>query len=158
MKKDRKKAKINAKKNRKKSELDNHNTIGYLDDLNHICKLGRINPSTRDWIETNMLRLREVANVYEVDFASYLIKKKVKFIHQAPFILSGKIYFADFYLPDKNVIIEIDGSYHNGIFQSEKDKFRDECFNGNKIKVIRIPNSAVNNEKDLNILLNGLKK
>lgn len=65
-----------AKTNGNRSKLVNHNTIGYLDDLNHICKLGRISSSTRDWIETNMLRLRETANSYEIDFAAYLMNKK----------------------------------------------------------------------------------
>lgn len=147
-----------AKTNGNRSKLINHNTLGYLDDLNHICKLGKISPSKRDWIETNMLRLRDTANAYEIDFASYLMNKKIDFIHQAPFILSGKIYFADFYLPKKNIIIELDGQYHSGMAQTEKDRFRDECFNGNKIKVIRIPNATVYNENDLRILLNGIVK
>lgn len=137
------KAKNRAKTNGNRSKLINHNTLGYLDDLFHICKLGKISESKRAWIETNMLRLRESANMYEIDFASYLMNKGIKFIHQAPFILSGKIYFADFFLPEKHAIIEIDGDYHNGILQSEKDKYRDECFNGHRLKVIRIPNNAV---------------
>ena len=147
-----------AKTNGNRSKLVNHNTIGYLDGLNHICKLGRISSSTRDWIETNMLRLRETANSYEIDFAAYLMNKKIEFIHQAPFIFSGKIYFADFYLPKREAIIELDGQYHSGMAQSRKDRFRDECFNGNKIKVIRIPNAAVYNENDLRILLKGIVK
>lgn len=151
------KAKSKAKTNGNKSKLINHNTIGYLDDLTHICKLGRISESKRDWIETNMLRLRECANMYEIDFAAYLMNKGVNFIHQAPFILSGNIYFADFYLPEKHAIIELDGDYHNGIAQSQKDRFRDECFNGNKLKVVRIPNSAVYNEDALKIYLGTIK-
>lgn len=148
------KSKNKAKTDGNRSKLINYNTVGYLDDLAHICKLGKISESRRDWIETNMLRLRSCANMYEIEFASYLMKKGIKFIHQAPFILSGKIYFADFYLPDKHIIIEIDGDYHNGITQSEKDRFRDECFNGHKLKVIRIPNAAVYNNKDLSVFCN----
>lgn len=124
--------------------------------MSHICKLGKISESKRDWIETNMLRLKECANAYEIDFANYLMKKGIKFIHQAPFILSGKIYFADFYLPNNHAIIELDGDYHNGIAQSEKDRFRDECFNGHKLKVLRIPNAAVLKNRDLDILCSGI--
>lgn len=143
-----------SKKNKKvkSGALDKHNSYGYLKDLNRICKLGYISDSTRDWIETNMLRLRDCANVYEHKFGEYLIKKNVEFIHQAPFILSGKIYFADFYLPKYNLIVEIDGLYHSGMAQHEYDRFRDACFCGHKIKVLRLPNNAVMNDNDLNIL------
>lgn len=150
------KNKRRAKTNGNRSKLINYNTIGYLDDLAHICKLGRISESKRDWIETTMLKLRSSANMYEIDFAAYLIDNGIKFIHQAPFILSGKIYFADFYLPTKHAIIELDGSYHNGIAQSEKDRFRDECFNGHKLKVVRIPNSAVYDKKSLKIFMSTI--
>lgn len=145
-----------AKTNGNRSNLIRYNTLGYLDDMNHLCKLGRLNESKKDWIETRMLELRSSANCYEIDFAAFLMKKKIKFIHQAPFIFSGKIYFADFYLPEKHTIIEIDGNYHNGIAQTEKDKRRDEDFNGMTIKVIRIPNAAVYNENYLKVILASL--
>lgn len=147
-----KKAKKIKAKTKKSGALDKHNSYGYLNDLNHICKIGYIRDSTRDWIETTMLRLRDCANVYEHKFGEYLIKKNIEFIHQAPFILSGKIYFADFYLPKHNLIVEIDGTYHSGIAQSESDRFRDACFGGHKISVLRLPNNAVTNESDLKIL------
>lgn len=137
----------------KNSALSRHNADGYIRDLEHICKLGYISSNTRDWIETNMYRLRECANCYEVEFASKLLSSKIQFIHQAPFIFSGKIYFADFFIPAKHLIIEIDGIYHESDSQSRYDRFRDQCFNGHKISVVRIPNQAVFNEKDLNILL-----
>lgn len=152
----RNKSKAPFRSSANRSKINRHNTIGYVDDLKHICSLGIINESKRDWIETTMLRLRDCANRYEVDFAAYLMRKKIRFIHQAPFIFSGKIYFADFYLPNKHTIIELDGQYHTGIAQSEKDRFRDGCFNGNKVKVIRIPNTSVYNEADLKILCRGV--
>ena len=145
-----------SKTNGNRSKLIKHNTLCYVEDLNHICKLGFINENKRDWIENTMLRLRESANCYEIEFASYLINNNVKFIHQAPFIFSGKIYFADFYIPLKHAIIEIDGLYHESEKQSKYDRFRDECFNGNKLKVVRIPNASVYNQNDLKILLSEL--
>lgn len=145
-------AKKTKKFKKKSGALDKHNSYGYLRDLNHICKLGYIDESKRDWIETTMLRLRDGANIYEHKFGEYLIKKNIEFIHQAPFILSGKIYFADFYLPKHNLIVEIDGLYHSGVAQTEYDRFRDACFGGHKIKVLRLPNSAVMNDRDLDIL------
>ena len=146
--------KVKQKKNSKTKikPLDRHNAYGYIKDVNHICKLGYIDSSKRDWIETTMLRLRDSANIYEHKFGEFLISKKIEFIHQAPFILSGKIYFADFFLPKYHLIVEIDGLYHSGDKQYEYDRFRDACFSGHRIKVLRIPNNSVMNEIDLKIL------
>lgn len=140
-------------KYKKKSKLSKHNDLGFLADLNHICMLGYISESKRSWIETTMLQLRNKANKYEDLFGDYLINKKIEFIHQAPFIFSGKIYFADFYLPNHHLIVEIDGIYHTSYTQNNYDRFRDECFNGHKIKVLRIPNMATTNKKDLDLLV-----
>lgn len=147
-------AKYGSKAKKKQDKkLAEHNDLGYLEDLAHLYKLGAISESKRDWIETTMLGLRDKANCYEKAFAKYLLDKKLKFIHQAPFIFSGKIYFADFYLPDHHLIVEIDGIYHQGISQYKYDRFRDQCFNGHKLSVIRIPNDAVMDAKAVQLLL-----
>lgn len=155
MKNKRKKlAKYGSKAKKKQDKkLTEHNDLGYLEDLAHLYKLGAISESKRDWIETTMLSLRDKANCYEKAFAKYLMGKKLKFIHQAPFIFSGKIYFADFYLPDHHLIVEIDGIYHQGVSQYKYDKFRDQCFNGHKLSVIRIPNDAVRDTNAIQLLL-----
>lgn len=149
----RKKARAKKKLQKRIDLLDKHNLYGVMEDTVHMCKLGCLTESRRDWIETTMQRLRDSANVYERRLASYLLKRKINFIHQAPFIFSGKIYFADFFLPHKHTIVEVDGIYHEGNTQYQYDRFRDTCFNGHKIKVIRIPNAAINNEKDVELIL-----
>ena len=160
MKNKRKKLAKYGYKTKKKQDkkLAEHNDLGYLEDLAHLYKLGAISESRRDWIETTMLSLRDKANCYEKVFAKYLMDKKIKFIHQAPFIFSGKIYFADFYLPDHHLIVEIDGIYHQGISQYKYDRFRDQCFNGHKLSVIRIPNDAVMDSKAMQLLLSPVIK
>ena len=145
-------------KKRQDKKLAEHNDLGYLEDLAHLYKLGAISESRRDWIETTMLSLRDKANCYEKLFAKYLMDKKIKFIHQAPFIFSGKIYFADFYLPDYHLIVEIDGIYHQGVSQYKYDRFRDQCFNGHKLSVIRIPNDAARDAKAIQLLLSPVIK
>ena len=157
--KKKKYAKYGSKANKKQDvKLTKHNDLGYLEDLAHLYKLGAISESKRDWIETTMLSLRDKANCYEKIFAKYLMDKKVKFIHQAPFIFSGKIYFADFYLPDYHLIVEVDGIYHEGITQYKYDRFRDECFNGHKLSVVRMPNDVVRNLEKVKILLSPFIK
>lgn len=151
--------KLNKAKSETKSKrdlLEDHNAYGYISDVRHLGRLGYISDSTRDWIETNMLKLRSSANMYEVEFASYLINKGIGFIHQAPFIFDKKIYFADFFIPSKYVIIEIDGDYHYGQEQRKYDRFRDVCFNGHKISVIRIPNATALRSVDLDIILSEI--
>ena len=56
---------------------------------------------------------------------------------QVFFMIKGKCYFLDFYIPDKNVAIEIDGSYHKNYIQSKKDKARDNAFLSIGIRTIR---------------------
>ena len=138
------------------NKLEEYNIKHYAYDLNHIHKLGSINANKRRWIEDTMLDLRGRANYYEKVFASYLIRKGIVFIHQAPFVFDGKIYFADFYIPHAHTIIEIDGEYHKGIAQSEYDYNRDICFEGDKIKTIRIPNTAVNSDRELDLFCASL--
>lgn len=52
-----------------------------------------------------------------------------------------KRYIVDFYLPDKKIIIELDGSQHKT--SKQKDLLRDSWFWRNGFKVIRLWNSEV---------------
>ena len=154
---------LNAWNSAKKTELarsvaslTTYNDAGYLSDLIHLSRINGISDSTSDWIETTMLSLRSSATESEHNIAKALMKHDVKFIHQAPFVLSGNIYFADFFIPNKHVVIEVDGGYHMGRAQQKKDMFRDVCFNGHMIDVIRVPNRATYNSRDLEIILNKI--
>lgn len=149
----KKRKKYNTNKKKKLSSLQKKNDIGYLDDLNHICKLGIISENKKNWIEATMLILREKSTLAEVNCGNFLISKKIKFINQAPFILDDKIFFADFFIPDFNIIIEIDGKYHDSNKQKKLDAIRDFIFNGYKIHTIRIPNAATYNQNNLKIYL-----
>ena len=79
-------------------------------------------------------------------------------MHQAPFIIDGKIYFADFFLPKENLIIEIDGVSHDNCAQKQYDKQRDAAFNSYRIKTIRLSNDLVGDSKRLSQILPMLKK
>lgn len=57
--KKKKSTNVMSKANGNRPKLIKHNAEGYIDDLKHICDLGIVNPSKKDWIETNMLKLRE---------------------------------------------------------------------------------------------------
>lgn len=125
-------------------------------DYSHLAKL-KVSESKRDWIETTMYTLRSKANVYERKLIDLFTANKVAFIHQAPFILDGKIYFADFFLPDENIIVEIDGNYHSGISQKSYDNDRDRAFKSYNMKTIRISNELVKEATKLKQILSLIK-
>jgi len=112
----------------------------YSSDLEHIASM-KAPESTREWAEMRMYELRLRANKYEVLMKEYLKSKNVKFISQAPFCILGKLYFADFYLPNSKYIIEIDGEYHNGLTQRTYDRTRDDAFGWIGLRVLRLRNS-----------------
>jgi very-short-patch-repair endonuclease len=68
-----------------------------------------------------------------------------KFYRQYPlfFDLNGKetFYIADFFCYEENLVIEIDGNYHEK--QKERDNLRTEVINLLGIKVIRLSNDDV---------------
>ena len=68
---------------------------------------------------------------------------------QQPFIIDGKVYYTDFCIKSKKVIIEIDGGYHSLESQKIKDQDRDAAFKSIGYEVIRIKNSDTNNPKVL---------
>lgn len=126
--------------------------------MEYLGRLNFVSPRKKTWIEYKMYELRASANRYEHNIAEYLIKRGVKFIHQAPFVFYGeKIYFADFYLPDKRLIIEVDGEYHRGDNQFEYDKERDANFKSIKIQTIRLANAETIDEKTLKLRLSQFR-
>lgn len=147
------KRKVNSKRSEKIDKLESYNLRDYKNDIDYLSKL-RCGDSTRNWIEERMYELRASANRYERALAEFLMKKGVVFVHQAPFVFYWKkIYFADFYIPSKRVVIEVDGSYHDGLGQTEKDKERERDFKEAGIRTVRIPNAVVINKERLEMRL-----
>lgn len=79
----------------------------------------------------------------EIMVALELLKNKISFIHQQPI---GQ-YRVDFYLPDKKVVLEIDGGiFHDGA-RKKYDAVRDEFIVnklGDEWEVVRIDTKYVN--------------
>ena len=66
----------------------------------------------------------------------------LKFRRQHPVL----VYIADFYCHSLKLIIEIDGGYHLGFLQMEKDLERTKDLEFNGLKVIRFTNEGVEND------------
>jgi very-short-patch-repair endonuclease len=76
---------------------------------------------------------------------SFLRNRKIigfKFRRQHP--ISN--FIADFYCPERNLVIELDGGYHNDKSQAERDEERTNELNELHIKVIRFTNQEVLNK------------
>lgn len=73
----------------------------------------------------------------ERKFLSLCKAFRFNLFRQVFFQIGGKAYFLDFFLPSKNIAIEIDGPYHNTDKQKEYDKKRDEAFASIGIRTIR---------------------
>lgn len=140
------------------SPLDIHNISNYIEDYAIISKFSHLPFSKREWIETRRYELQFSANKYEHVLGAYLLSHNVKFIHQAPFVICGKIYFLDFFIPSLRVAIEVDGVAHSYMRQVDKDFSRDNDFRSIGVKTIRISNDEVNVPKilDMRIKVEGI--
>lgn len=153
MRKKNKKNKHAFKKNEVQSPLDLHNISQYIEDYAIISKFSHLPFSKREWIETRRYELQYSANKYEHLLGAFLLSHDVKFIHQAPFVINGNIYFLDFFIPSLRTAIEVDGVSHSWYDRPNKDSNRDMDFKTIGIKTIRISNDEVSSKKYLEIRL-----
>jgi len=126
-----------------RQNLTNYNLQRLIDTPCLQDMMNNIPVSKRDWVMHSMYRLQEEANVYELLAFGVLLAHKLEFIHQAPFCIHGKLYFLDFYIPERRIAIEVDGKSHRGLCAQEYDKQRDVDFHHIGIKVYRVTNSLV---------------
>ena len=160
--------------------------IKYFKNKNDISKYSKGNMNEVELIcpECGFVKMQKVANLSQYGFHCNLCSQSfsyperfmgnllnmlnIKFIPEySPKWISPKRY--DFYLPNKQIIIEMDGAWHyidnnmNGQSKDdiqENDKYKDELAKSNNLKVIRIDsyNSEFNYIKNniLNSELNNV--
>lgn len=115
-------------------------------EVNHYSKLS---DSFIAWVD-NAIKTNECKSTEpEREFKRILQSQKAKFECQTFFRINNKNYFLDFFLPDINIAIEINGTSHNK--KIDYDFLRDKDFESIGIKTIRISNRSV---YDKNILKN----
>ena len=92
----------------------------------------------------------EVNATYAERLLKTFLAGKIDFEFQKIIYTDNKHFFiADFYIPSKNLIIELDGEYHNDAKQQDKDIWRTNILNSLGYKVIRFKNSQIIESKDL---------
>jgi len=67
----------------------------------------------------------------------------IEYEQEKIFYTENSFYIADFYIPSKNIIIEIDGKSH--IWREKKDKIRDDWFLSQWIVTKRYSNKNATN-------------
>ena len=122
--------------------------------------------STKSYKENSREELKEntaehYKHILEINatYAERLLKifltGKIDFEFQKIIYTDNKHFFiADFYIPSKNLIIELDGEYHDSIKQQDKDIWRTKILNSLGYKVIRFKNKQITESKDLSWILN----
>ena len=95
-------------------------------------------------------------------YAERLLKKfltgKIDFEFQKIIYTDNKHFFiADFYIPSQNLIIELDGEYHDNIKQQDKDIWRTKILQSFGYRIIRFKNKQITESKDLSWVLNIIR-
>ena len=96
-------------------------------------------------------------------YAEKLLKKfltgKIDFEFQKIIYTDNKHFFiADFYIPSQNLIIELDGEYHDDTKQQDKDIWRTKILQSLGYRIIRFKNKQITESKDLSWVLNIIRK
>ena len=100
----------------------------------------------------------EVNATYAERLLKTFLTGKIDFEFQKIIYTDNKHFFiADFYIPSKNLIIELDGEYHNDAKQQDKDIWRTKLLNSLGYRVIRFKNKQITESRDLSWILNIIK-
>lgn len=97
----------------------------------------------------------EINATYAERLLKTFLTGKIDFEFQKIIYTDNKHFFiADFCIPSKNLIIELDGEYHDSIKQQDKDIWRTKLLNSLGYKVIRFKNKQITESRDLSWILN----
>jgi len=114
----------------------------------------------KDKAEEERLNKIENCTLYEAKFAEYLDLLDIKYKRERIFYRDNSCYFADFYIMDKNIVVEIDGEYHDEEDQIIKDNIRtSDLINKCGVKeVVRFKNhELIDEQKCFNLIIDRLK-
>ena len=97
----------------------------------------------------------EVNATYAEKLLKTFLTGKIDFEFQKIIYTDNKHFFiADFYIPSKNLIIELDGEYHDNVKQQNKDIWRTQLLHSLGYRVIRFKNKQIIESRDLFWVLN----
>lgn len=94
-----------------------------------------------EWINKKTMDLLKNNTQAERDFSELLKQQPHSFVQQPFFRINNKNYFLDFFFPELNIAIELNGAIHKG--KVCYDFERDFAFQKIGIKTIRITNDFI---------------
>lgn len=94
-----------------------------------------------EWINKKTMDLLKNNTQAERDFSELLKQQSYSFVQQAFFRINNKNYFLDFFFPELNIAIELNGAIHKDKVCYDFD--RDFSFQKIGIKTIRITNDFI---------------
>ena len=96
------------------------------------------------------VELKDRATKPELDFMSFLDSNHFAYVFQKPFKNGKSFFIVDFYLKEYNVVVEIDGGYHDTPEQRSRDEKRTYWLKRiNQVKdVVRVKNEEVCGDQD----------
>ena len=102
--------------------------------------------------------LLEVNATYAEKLLKTFLTGKIDFEFQKIIYTDNKHFFiADFYIPSQNLIIELDGEYHDDTKQQDKDIWRTKILQSFGYRIIRFKNKQITESKDLSWVLNVIR-
>lgn len=101
----------------------------------------------------------ESETAYEKIFNDTLIDMKIPFQREKIFYHDKSFYITDFYFPQKRVVVEIDGQYHQKEEQAVKDQERtDNLINKCGVDhVLRVRNEQIRDKYSCRLIIEDLK-
>lgn len=82
-------------------------------------------------------------------------QQKIIYIYDGKKIV--RYYIADFYLPKSNVIIEVDGKFHDKHKQKDRDRTKDIQRSYPGVEVLRFKLKDMDDSKKMNMLLQRIR-
>lgn len=111
---------------------------------------------SKENIAEHYKHILEVNATYAERVLYSFLTGKIDFEFQKIIYTDNKKHFfiADFYIPSKNLIIELDGEYHDDAKQQNKDIWRTKVLKSLGYRVIRFKNKQIVESKNLYWVLN----
>lgn len=127
---------------------NNNEVYTTLDNLNigmfvNVKSYKALDEKYQKWIEEKTSELLKNRTYPEKKLSS-ILKESIYHVEEQPFFLiNGKGYFLDFFIPEFNVAIELNGDVHRSTLSHAYDWRRDSAFFNIGIKTIRLANREV---------------
>lgn len=123
------------------------------------------NTSKTKWVEDTTTLKRKTMTYAQKNIINIAAENGVILFAEKPIEIGDKIYFMDLVVGDFNIVIEVDGLYHNDTLQQQKDNERTSNLNHALYNVYRITNAEASNDvsckrfiEDIKKLINGINQ